>query len=108
MENFNIPLTTRKIIGTKLVTKKTLSPDVQGRFKSNLQGSENSNLTLTLPEDEQEGLLPKSFYETSQTTEHGQQKREKGKLKANVNHRDTSTITNMCSNKIKQWIYWKR
>lgn len=46
------------------------------RFKSNLQGSENSNLTLTLPENKQEGLLPNSFYETNKTTEQDQRKYE--------------------------------
>lgn len=54
------------------------------RFKSNLQGSENSNLTLTLPENKQEGLLPNSFYETSKTTEQDERKYEKGKVKANL------------------------
>lgn len=45
------------------------------RFKSNLQGSENSNLTLTLPENKQEGLLT-HFYETNKTTEQDKRKYE--------------------------------
>lgn len=44
------------------------------RFKSNLRGSESSNLTLTLPENKQEGLLPNSFYETNKTTEQVERK----------------------------------
>lgn len=51
------------------------------RFKSSLQGSESSNLTLTLPENKQEGLLPDSFYETNKTTE---QVEMKGRDKANL------------------------
>ena len=48
------------------------------RFKSNLQGSENSNLIRTLSENKQERLLPNSFYETNKTTEQDQRKYEKG------------------------------
>ena len=66
------------------------------RFKSNLQGSENSNLTLTLPENKQEGLLPNSFYETSKTTEQDQRKYDKRKVKANLSCKERYISNKQC------------